>query len=49
MDGKIVKGETLFASRNRRYILAIRNAGIKTIIDFRTAGHTDRFQEMIVR
>lgn len=49
MDGKIVRGETLFASRNRRYIPAVRNAGIKTIIDFRTADHTHRFQEMVVR
>lgn len=49
VDERIVRGETLFASRNRRYISVIRSAGVKTIIDFRTADYTDCFREMVVQ
>lgn len=44
--GNIVRGETLAASRNRKYIEAIKEAGVDVIIDFRTADHTDKFAEV---
>lgn len=49
VNERIVRGETLFASRNRRYIPVIRSAGVKTIIDFRTADYTDRFRDMVIQ
>lgn len=44
--GNIVRGETLSASRNRRHIEAVKDAGVEVVIDFRTADHTDRFSDV---
>lgn len=43
--GNIVRGETLWASRNRKYLSSVKEAGVDTIIDFRTADYTDMFSE----
>lgn len=42
----IVRGETLWASRNRLYLDKVKEAGVDVIIDFRTADFTDRFSEI---
>jgi len=42
----IVRGETLWASRNRRLINAVREAGVNCIIDFRTADFTNKFADI---
>jgi len=42
----IVRGETLWASRNRKYIDAVKESGVDCIIDFRTADFTDKFSEI---
>lgn len=44
--GNIVRGETLAASRNRKYIEVVKEAGVDVVIDFRTADHTDKFAEV---
>lgn len=44
----IVRGETLWASRNRKYIDAVRKAGVDCIIDFRTADFTDKFSDVCI-
>lgn len=46
VSGSIVRGETLWASRNRKYIDAVKEAGVDCIIDFRTADFTDKFSEV---
>ena len=45
----IIRGETLWAVRNRRYLQAVREAGVEVIIDFRTADFTDKFSEVCMR
>ena len=45
----IIRGETLWAVRNRRYLQAVRAAGVEVIIDFRTADFTDKFSEVCMR
>lgn len=42
----IVRGETLWASRNRKYLDKVKEAGIEVIIDFRTADFTDKFSDI---
>lgn len=42
----IVRGETLWASRNRKHIDAVKEAGVDCIIDFRTADFTDKFSDV---
>lgn len=44
--GNIVRGETLWAARNRKHILAVKEAGVDCIIDFRTADFTGKFSEL---
>lgn len=46
VEDRIVRGETLFASRNRRWLRSVFEAGVKTIVDLRTADHTERYAEM---
>lgn len=46
VDGNIVRGETLWASRNRRHLDNVKAAGVDVIIDFRTADFTDKFSEI---
>lgn len=43
VKNNIIRGETLWASHNRRYLRDVKAAGVDTIVDFRTADHTDRF------
>lgn len=43
---RIVRGETLFASKNRQWLPVIHDAGITTIIDLRTADHTARYADI---
>lgn len=40
-----VRGETLSASRNSKYLSVIKNKGIDTVIDLRTADYTPKFEE----
>lgn len=42
----IIRGETLWAARNRRYLHEVKKAGIDVIIDFRTEDFTERFSEV---
>ncbi len=44
--GNIVRGETLWASRNRKFLTAVKEAGVEVVIDFRTADFTDKFSEL---
>ena len=46
VNGNIVRGETLWASRNRRFLDKVKEAGVDVIIDFRTADFTDKFSEI---
>lgn len=46
VSGNIVRGETLWASRNRKHLAAVKEAGVEVIIDFRTADFTDKFSEL---
>lgn len=46
VSGHIVRGETLWASRNRKHIDAVKAAGVDCIIDFRTADFTDKFADV---
>lgn len=46
VSGNIVRGETLWASRNRKHIYAVKESGVDCIIDFRTADFTDKFSEL---
>lgn len=46
VSDNIVRGETLWASRNRRHINAVKEAGVNCIIDFRTADFTDKFADI---
>lgn len=46
VSGHIVRGETLWASRNRKYIDSVKKARVECIIDFRTADFTDKFSEV---
>lgn len=46
VNGNIVRGETLWASRNRKYLDKVKEAGVDVIIDFRTADFTDKFSEI---
>lgn len=46
VSGHIVRGETLWASRNRKHIDSVKGAGVECIIDFRTADFTDKFSEV---
>lgn len=43
VTGSIVRGETLWASRNRVLLDGVKDAGVDVIIDFRTADFTERF------
>lgn len=47
--GNIVRGETLYASRNRKHIETIKNSGVDVVIDFRTADHNDKFEEICAK
>lgn len=40
VSANIVRGETLWASRNRKHIDAVKQARVECIIDFRTADFT---------
>lgn len=46
VSANIVRGETLWASRNRKHIGSVKKAGVECIIDFRTADFTDKFSEV---
>lgn len=46
VNRNIVRGETLWASRNRKYLDKVKEAGVEVIIDFRTADFTDKFSEI---
>lgn len=46
VSDNIVRGETLWASRNRKYIDEVKAAGVDVIIDFRTADFTDKFSDV---
>lgn len=46
VSGHIVRGETLWASRNRKYIEKVKESGVDCIIDFRTADFTDKFADV---
>lgn len=46
VNGNIIRGETLWASRNRGCLGAVKEAGVDVIIDFRTADFTDKFSEI---
>lgn len=46
VTANIVRGETLWASRNRGLIDKVKEAGVEVIIDFRTADFTDRFSDI---
>ncbi len=46
MCGHIGRGETLWASRNRKHIDSVKEAGVDCIIDFRTADFTDKFSDV---
>ncbi len=46
VSGHIVRGETLWASRNRKHIDSVKEAGVDCIIDFRTADFTDKFSDV---
>ncbi len=46
VTGNVVRGETLWASRNRKYIHAVKESGVDCIIDLRTADFTDKFSGM---
>lgn len=46
VNGNIVRGETLWASRNRWLLEKVKDAGVEVIIDFRTADFTDKFSEI---
>ncbi len=46
VSDNIVRGETLWAARNRKFIPLLRDAGVTVIIDLRTADFTDRYVEM---
>jgi len=46
VSGHIVRGETLWASRNRKHISAVVEFGVDCIIDFRTADFTDKFADL---
>lgn len=48
VSGNIVRGETLWASRNRKHIDSVREAGVEVIIDFRTADYTNKFADICV-
>jgi len=39
-----IRGVSLSGSKRRRYLKAVKNAGINNIIDLRTADHTDNFE-----
>lgn len=45
VSGSIVRGETLWALRNRWYLKQVKEAGVEVIIDFRTMDLTDKFPE----
>lgn len=49
VSGNIIRGETLWATRNRRYLHEVKETGIEVIIDFRTADFTERFSEVCMR
>lgn len=49
VNDHIIRGETLWASRNRRYLQEVKDAGIEVIIDFRTADFTEKFSELCGR
>lgn len=46
VTGNIVRGETLWASRNRWCLDKVREAGVDVVIDFRTADFTDKFSQL---
>lgn len=46
VNGHIVRGETLWASRNRKFLDKVRDAGVDVIIDFRTADFTEKFSDV---
>lgn len=46
VTGNIVRGETLWASRNRWCLDKVREAGVDVVIDFRTADFTERFSQL---
>ena len=46
VSDNIVRGETLWAARNRKFIPLLRDAGVTVIIDLRTADFTNRYVEM---
>lgn len=46
VTGNIVRGETLWASRNRWCLDKVKEAGVDAIIDFRTADFTDKFSDL---
>lgn len=43
---RIVRGETLFAYKNRQWLPVVHDAGVTTIIDLRTADQTARYANM---
>lgn len=45
----IIRGETLWTTRNRRHIPAVKEAGVEMIVDFRTADFTEGFSEVCRR
>lgn len=45
VSGNIIRGETLWASHNRKFLPSVKEAGVEVIIDFRTADFTDKFSE----
>lgn len=49
VSDNIIRGETLWAARNRRYLHEVKERGIEVIIDFRTADFTERFSEVCMR
>lgn len=49
VDDHIIRGETLWAARNRMYLPDVKEAGTEVIIDFRTADFTERFSEVCSR
>lgn len=46
VSSNVVRGETLWAARNRKHIYSVIEAGVDCIIDFRTADFTDKFSEV---
>ena len=40
--GRGLRGETLSAGRNRRWVESVMRMGVRRIIDLRTADHSDK-------